>query len=163
LSGSIIGVIFYPMSTLSTPSKVNGGAVRIVALLTVIVALVSAITGSPWPAAVLALDFAVRGLVTPRLSPLAAAARRLQPVSPFSGTPIFFAPKRFAARIGLILSAGGAAALFFGELTLGAVILGVLALFAFLEGAFDFCVACKIYGILIRMGIIPRENCPDCV
>lgn len=151
------------MSNVSVPTKVNGGAVRIVALFTVILSVVAAATGTAWVAALLALDFALRGLVTPRVSPLAAAARLLQPYSPFAGTPIFFAPKRFAARIGLLLSAGATVALLYGQLTLGVVILSVLALFAFLEGAFSFCLGCKIYGLLIRKGIIAQENCPDCV
>lgn len=150
------------MSKLSAPTKVNGGAVRIVALLAVILSAIAAMTGVVWIAGLLALDFGIRGLVTPRLSPLALVARWLQPISPFKGTPIFFAPKRFAARIGLLLSGGATVALAYSQLTLGALILGILALFAFLEGAFGFCVGCKIYGALIRKGVIPKENCPDC-
>ena len=151
------------MSNVPLPTKVNGGAVRIVALFAVILSVVAAVTSAAWVAALLALDFGIRGLITPRLSPLAAVARLLQPISPFAGTPIFFPPKRFAARIGLLLSAGAAVALALGQLTVGVLLLGLLGLFAFLEGAFAFCMGCKIYGLLIRKGIIPQENCPDCV
>jgi hypothetical protein len=151
------------MSKLYVPSKVNGGAVRIVALLTVLISVVAAATASSWLAGLLALDFAIRGVATPRWSPLAALARLVQPRTPFRGTPIFFAPKRFAARIGLTLSAAGALLLAFGMPAVAGAVLGILAFFAFLEGAFNYCVGCKIYGILIRRGLIPRENCPDCV
>ncbi|MFW6337972.1 MAG: DUF4395 family protein [Alkalispirochaetaceae bacterium] len=47
-------------------------------------------------------------------------------------------------------------------LLLGGAVLYLLAFFALLEGAFNYCVGCKIYGILIKGGLIPRENCPDC-
>lgn len=151
------------MSIVFAPNKVNGGAVRIVALLTVALSVVAAFTGWSWLAGLLAVDFAVRGVLTPRWSPLATLARLVQPYSPFRGTPIFFAPKRFAARIGLTLSAAGALLLAFGLPVVGTVVLGVLAFFAFLEGGFNYCVGCKIYGMLIRRGLIPQENCPDCV
>lgn len=151
------------MSTLLTPNKVNGGAVRIVALFAVLLSLAALATANGYLAAFLAIDFAIRGFITPRYSPLAALGRLVQPYTSFRGTPIFFAPKRFAARIGFILSAGGAVALFLSSPPVGGALLGVLAFFALLEGAFSYCVGCKIYGFLIRRGIIPQENCPDCV
>lgn len=150
------------MNVLDTPTKVNGGAVRIVALFTVVIGIGAAWSGSTWLAALLAVDFGLRALISPRYSPLARVARLVQPYSPFRGTPIFFAPKRFAARIGLVLSAAGALSMGLGAGTLGAVVLGVLGFFALLEGAFGFCVGCKIYGLLIRRGIVSGENCPDC-
>lgn len=150
------------MNSLVAPTKVNGGAVRVVALLTTLISLLALGVRSAWLPALLAADFLLRGFGKPRLSPLAAVARSVQRFTPFADTPIFFAPKRFAARIGALLSGGAALLWFLGLGTAGGALLGMLAFFAFLEGAFGYCVGCKIYGRLIRRGIISAENCPDC-
>jgi hypothetical protein len=38
----------------------------------------------------------------------------------------------------------------------------LLTIFSFLEGFFDFCAGCKIYGLLIHLNIFNEEDCIDC-
>ena len=65
--------------------------------------------------------------------------------------PTGAAPKRFAARLGLVFSTLILIALFF-ELQLFFYIILVMFIFAaFLETFFNYCLGCKIYSILIHL------------
>jgi hypothetical protein len=67
-------------------------------------------------------------------------------------------PKIFAARVGLILSASGAIALLMGNLPLAMIFAGVLSFFAFLESAFNYCVACKLYPYFLPLNNLFSKN-----
>ena len=41
-------------------------------------------------------------------------------------------------------------------------LLGLLIAAATLEAAFAFCVACSVFGYLIRAGLIPKAVCERC-
>ena len=145
------------------PAKVPEYVVRVSAIQVFIIAGLALALRFPWLVMVLAADFAIRAFLTPRVSPLAAFSRLLSSVLPGApGTLLFYTPKRFAATIGFALSA---AALVFGAA--GAwggfyVSLGMLGVFSFLEGTFGFCAGCKIFSLLVRLGVIPKAYCPDC-
>jgi hypothetical protein len=58
------------------------------------------------------------------------------------------APKMFAARLGLLFSAG--AVLFFAlSLPVSLVFGGILLVFATLDSVFDFCVGCLTYTYVV--------------
>ena len=40
--------------------------------------------------------------------------------------------------------------------------LGLLASAAFLESAFGLCLGCKMFGLLMRAGVVPEEVCERC-
>ena len=42
------------------------------------------------------------------------------------------------------------------------VVIGALAFAATLEAAFGFCLGCKVFSILMRIGIIPASVCEEC-
>ncbi|WP_455383021.1 DUF4395 domain-containing protein [Salinispira pacifica] len=146
------------------PLKVSEPVVRLIAAEVFILALLSVITASPWPAAALALDFAMRALVNPSWSPLRLIARELfYPLTKARERAVFYSPKRFAALIGFTLSLLATVAGFLGLGPLALSSAAVLALFSLLEAAFGFCAGCKIYGFLMRRRIIPVDWCPECV
>jgi hypothetical protein len=72
-------------------------------------------------------------------------------------------PKRFAQAMGVAFSTT-AVILWFGagEAAATWVVVGMLAAAALAESAFGFCVGCRVFGVLIRKGIIPDDVCAAC-
>ena len=71
----------------------------------------------------------------------------------FLGPPAYLEPEsppRFANLLGGLMLAGAAAALALGAVWLGQVLAGVVAGLALLNAAANFCVGCKLYGLLVR-------------
>jgi hypothetical protein len=153
------------MNTTRFPGKVPQAVVRATAIEVSIVAVLTIVFASPWPALFLMLDFGTRGFVTPRLSLLAAVSKSLWvPVLHLDGGPsVFYTPKKFAARIGFIMALISSSLFFAGLPGAGSIVIGVLAVFAFLEGAFGYCVGCKIYAVLVGRGLLDGSDCRDCV
>jgi hypothetical protein len=146
------------------PLKVSEPLIRIVASEVFVLAAAAAITASPWFALILAADFALRSLVNPAWSPLRLIAKEaVLSFAKAGDRAVFYSPKRFAALIGFSLSLLALIGSTFGSAALATGGAGILALFSFLEAAFGFCAGCKIYGFLMRQGIIPTEWCPECV
>ena len=79
------------------------------------------------------------------------------------------APKRFAATIGAVMTVA-ATALWLVNLITGSstaisvvVVIGaVMVLFPLLEAAFGLCVGCRLFTVLMRLGLVPEEVCLDC-
>jgi hypothetical protein len=42
------------------------------------------------------------------------------------------------------------------------VVVGLLTGAAFLEAAFGFCLGCRIFAVLMRLGVIPESVCVEC-
>lgn len=163
---------FKQMSNTVIPERIPEAPVRGVAsivsflvfvglLLSIVLELPLIATGL---AGLLCLDFTLRAAGRPALSPLAALSRRLQGrIFSFKPRLITAKPKRFAAGIGAVMTALAAAAGFLG---LPAVLYGLLAvlwLFSFLEAAFRFCAGCKIFALLVKLGLLRDDVCQDCV
>lgn len=145
------------------PTHVSKSVVRITAIQVFLLSGLSFLLQNPWLALILAADFAMRSIVLPRLSPLVFISRALViPIFHLKGRDISYPPKRFAALIGFVLSGTGFLFGVYGLMVPFYTCLGMLGLFSFLEAAFDFCAGCKIYTLLMRWGLIPPENCPDC-
>ena len=145
------------------PNPVNEKAARTVAAGVLLLALVVLATGWQWLIPVMALGFLARVLTGPRLSPLGQLATRV--VAPRLGAPRWVPgpPKRFAQGVGLAVTA---TATLLGPVlgwhTAAAVLIGILAGFAFLESALGFCAGCWAFGRLMRLGVIPEETCAAC-
>ena len=148
----------------SFPRVVDEVSIRIVAAEVLLVAVVALATGWAWLYAVLAVDFAARVAYGPRFSPLAHMALRV--IRPrLSAAPRESAgpPKRFAAAIGLVLTT--LAAVFFhvmGWTTATWAIGVVMVVFPALEAGWGLCVGCRVFAVLMRLGVIPDEVCLDC-
>lgn len=148
----------------SFPNPVNEKAARVVAAGVALISALALLTGWYWLLAPLALGFIARVATGPRISPLGrlavdVIAPRLGPSKPVPGPP-----KRFAQAIGATLTTVGAVlTLGFGADTAGAVILAIMVVFATLESALGLCVGCRVFNLLMRLGVIPEEVCEDCL
>jgi hypothetical protein len=103
--------------------------------------------------AFLVVDFAIRGLIDSKYSIMCWFSKRL--VNQFSNKPklINAGPKIFAAQVGLMLSVL-ALGLYFVNCNYACIaIASILGFFSFLEGAFGFCVACKLYPLIRNINL----------
>lgn len=160
------------MSTAQAPERINEAPVRGVATLVsaiVVVALaLAAFARAPWiagaAAAALSIDFIVRAAGRPSLSPLAGLSRSLQgSVFRYRSRLITARPKRFAAGIGAFMTAMAAGSWLVGWDGALYGFLALLLLFSFLEAAFRFCAGCKVFALLVRLGLLREDLCYDCV
>jgi hypothetical protein len=145
------------------PNPVNEVAARLVAAGVVLMS-VAVVLGWAWVAIPLAAGFALRVAAGPRLSPLALLVTRVVvPRLPVKPKLVPGPPKRFAQSIGLALSSAALVAIFgFGAIGVGQILVAMIAVAAFLESAFGFCLGCVIFGFLMRIGLIPQSVCVEC-
>ena len=103
-------------------------------------------------------------LTGPTLSPLGQLATRVvAPRLPWGPKLVAGPPKRFAQAIGVVFSTTALVLWFgFGLATAAWVVVGLLAVAAFLESAFGICLGCIAFGFLMRAGVIPEEVCEAC-
>jgi hypothetical protein len=142
---------------------VNEKAARVVAGVVLAIVVVTLATSWYWLLIPLAYGFWARVLTGPTLSPLGWAAQNL--IAPRLGAkrPVPGPPKRFAQGMGAMMST---AALVFA-LVVGnhQVADGLLIAFlpaAGLESIVGYCIGCKIFGLLMRAGIVPESVCEEC-
>lgn len=153
-----------PRSLLGFPDPVDEVSARLVAAGVVLLCLLVLATGAAWLLAAIAAGFLARVLCGPRVSPLALlVTRAVRPRLPVTPRPVPGPPKRFAQGIGLLVSAT-AALLALGAGATGAslALAGVLALAALAESALGFCLGCRLFALLMRLGVIPERVCVAC-
>ena len=147
----------------SFPNPVNEKAARVVAGVVLILASVALATSSYWLLVVLAAGFITRTLTGPTLSPLGTVASRL--IAPRLGPPKYVAgpPKRFAQALGASMTTAGAiTAVGFGLHDVGDGLLGAMIVAAGLESVFAYCLGCKVFAVLMRLGLVPERVCAEC-
>ncbi len=148
---------------LSFPNPVNEKAARVVAGFVLALSVLILATSWHWLLAVVAAGFLLRVLSGPRLSPLGLLATRV--VAPRLGPPKYVAgpPKRFAQGMGAAVT-GAAAVLAIGlgmDGTADALLVGLIVASG-LESIFAVCLGCKVFGVLMRLGLVPDEVCAEC-
>ena len=99
----------------------------------------------------LAIDFTIRGFVDSKYSVMCWISRRMLKLAKISPRLINAGPKIFAAQVGLVLSLVSLVAFFSGCGILCLALAGILGFFSFLESAFGYCVACKLYPLFRRV------------
>lgn len=148
---------------LAFPNPVNEKAARIVAGVVLAISVVILTTGAYWLLIPLAYGFWARVLTGPTLSPLGWAAQNV--VAPRLGAkrPVPGPPKRFAQGMGAIFSTTALVlALVVGDNTAADIVLALLVVAAGLESIFGYCLGCKVFGLLMRAGLIPETVCAEC-
>ncbi len=153
------------------PDVLDGVSVRVVAALVLGIALVALVAGRWWLYAVLAADFMLRAAYGPSLSPLSQiAVRWLRPRFGALPRPTAGAPKRFAAMLAALLTAGaflmGVVASMGGSPAATTVLFAlgtIMIVFSALEAFAGFCAGCLFYSRLIRVGLVPPQPCLDCM
>jgi hypothetical protein len=146
------------------PNPVNEVSARLVAGGVVVMSVAAIVLDLPWFTAVIAYGFLARVLTGPTLSPLGQVVTRVvTPRLPVPPKPVPGPPKRFAQGIGAVFSTTACIlALGFGQRGAAYGLLALLAAAASLESVFACCLGCKVFGFLMRAGVIPEETCVAC-
>lgn len=148
----------------SFPNPVNETSARLVATGVVFMALLYLSTGSGVVLAAMTYGFWARVLTGPRLSPLGQIVTRY--ITPLIATEhhryVSGSPKRFAQGIGAAFTTFASVAVLAGLSTLATTLITLLLIAASLEAFAGYCLGCKIYSLLIRTGLRPIDDCPEC-
>lgn len=130
-------------------AQTNESKIRLIALFTLVIAIVYLLTKSIILPIFLVLDFSSRSFNLGHLSPLGFVADKLVKALNLPIKFIYLPPKRFAARIGCLFSIAILLLHFAGISTF--IVTSVLAFFAFLESFFSICAGCYVYDLLVRL------------
>jgi len=110
------------------------------------------------------MDFLTRAFASSRYSLLSIVSKKLNRyIFRFPVRMILLRPKKFAVGIGAVLSGCSLAMLCLNYIPLMQILMSMLALFSFIEGAFCFCAGCRIFAPLIKTGLFREDLCDDCV
>lgn len=145
------------------PNPVNEKAARTVAGVVLATVLVILATGWYWLLIPLTYGFWARVLTGPTLSPLGWLAQNV--IAPRFGEkrPVPGPPKRFAQGMGAVMSTLTLVlALVVGNHTAADIVLGLFVIAAGLESIVGYCLGCKVFGLLMRAGIVPESVCAEC-
>ncbi len=147
---------------LSFPDPVNEKAARVVAGVVAAASWLIVVTGWHWLLVPLAYGFWARVLTGPTLSPLGRFA--VQVAAPRLGAPkeVPGPPKRFAQGVGATLSSAALMAWLAGSGGTATVLAAMIGVAATLEAALAFCLGCTMFGLLMRIGVIPERVCEAC-
>ena len=133
-----------------TNQRINEQVARMNALFTLFF-IVTFIVFKFWIGlAFLMVDFWIRGFIGGKYSLL--NRMNMWVVSQLNLSPkmINAGPKIFAAQVGTVLSSVALLGYFMGCSFFCIIIAGILGFFSFLEMAFGYCVACKLYPLFRR-------------
>src|SRR5437764_15074141 len=147
----------------SFPNPVNEKAARVVAGVVLVTVILVLATSWYWLLIPLAYGFWARVLTGPTLSPLGWTAQNV--IAPQLGAkkPVPGPPKRFAQLIGAAFSTAALVlALIAGDHRAADGVLIALAGAAGLESIFGYCLGCKMFALLMRVGVIPASVCAEC-
>lgn len=150
-------------SLIGFPTTVDERAARVVAGGVVAMTTTSLVGDQPWMMAPVAAGFAARVLTGPRLSPLGLLATRVVvPRLPGPPRPVSGAPKRLAQAMGLTMSVASLALAAGGRRRASRVVRLALVGAAGLEAFAGVCLACKMFPLLVRVGLASEPDCPEC-
>lgn len=146
----------------SFPNPVNDKAARVVAGVVLATVLATLFTSTYWLLIPLAYGFWARVLTGPTLSPLGWVAQNV--VAPRLGAkrPVPGPPKRFAQAMGAVMSTAALVLAYAVSHTAADVVLIAFIPAAGLESIFGYCLGCKLFGLLIRAGLVPETVCAEC-
>jgi hypothetical protein len=145
------------------PETVNEISARLVAAGVVAMALGILVLGQWWILAPLVYGFSARVVAGPRFSPLGLLVTRVvTPSLALEPRIVPGPPKQFAQGVGVLFSVSAAVLHLTGASDAAGVVLGMLVFAATLESAFGYCLGCKVFALLMRVGLIPESVCEAC-
>src|SRR4051794_17765345 len=153
-----------PGRLLTFPDPVDDISARLVASGVIVLAIATIVLDQGWLTIVLAYGFLARVLAGPRFSPLALLVTRLiRPALAIQPRPVPGPPKRFAQAIGAVFTVT-AVVLTYGvdQFVLAKGLLALLVVAAALEALAGFCVGCRLFRLLMRVGVVPASVCESC-
>ena len=145
------------------PNPVNEVSARLVAA-GVVLMTIAVLAGQHWVLVPLAYGFVARLAAGPRFSPLGLLVTKvITPRLPVEPKLVPGPPKRFAQGIGAALSVSALVSwAVFDNTTVALLLVAAITIAATLESVFAYCLGCKAFALLIRVGIIPPEVCEAC-
>lgn len=135
----------------------NDIIVRIIATQVVLITILSLIVQLEWLFLFLAFDFFLRAF-TQLTSPLALIGKSIISTFQLKPTPVFAAPKKFAASLGFGMSLVIYLLFLFHFEIAGCAIAGILLICATLEATFKICLGCSIHSIFVAPLLNARLN-----
>ena len=145
------------------PNPVDEISARLVATGVVVMVAATIVTGQWWILVPLVYGFVARVAAGPRFSPLGLLATRVvRPRLALGPRPVAGPPKRFAQAMGVAFSSTAAILVLVGAPGAATIVLGMLLVAAALEAFAGLCLGCKVFGLLMRVGVVPPEVCADC-
>ncbi|HUE59022.1 MAG TPA: DUF4395 domain-containing protein [Acidimicrobiales bacterium] len=148
----------------SFPNPVNETSARVVAGGVVAMAGAAAALDQPWLLFPLTYGFAARVTSGPKISPLGLLATKV--VTPRIPVEHRFAPgppKRLAQAMGLVMSATALLLHYrLGRPRAAKFVLSALILAASLEAGLGICLACKMFAVGMKVGVVPESICQEC-
>ena len=112
---------------------------------------------------ILIYGFLARVSSGPKISPLALFVTKLiVPRLNLKEKLVPGPPKRFAQGIGLIFSLFTAITFVVNLNSISIILISILILFAALEAFIGFCAGCKVFKLLMNIGLIPNDVCEKC-
>lgn len=133
--------------------------IRITAAIVVILTLIILFAQSEILAIFLSLDFGIRAFTT-QSSILSLIAKAISGSFRLKPKPVFAAPKKFAALLGFLFSTTIFSLVHFKLLTGAYIAGGILIFCAVLESAFNICLGCYVYNLVVAP-IINQKQLKD--
>ena len=130
--------------------KVDQNVVRVMAGLVCAIGVMFIISPQLFPLALLLYDFLVRSLGYKKASPLFYLAKFIANALGLKKEEIDAGPKEFALKMGFVFVLLSFMMFVLGEAVAAVLVVGILAICAFLEVAFNYCIGCQIYMLLKR-------------
>ena len=125
---------------------------RFAAAITVVVLSIALATNSIWVLSFQALVFAIGALRGPQFTPYSMIFRKLVRPLLKGEVPVEdVRPPQFAQTVGLIFALVGIAGLAISAPILFSIATGAALAAAFLNAAFNFCLGCEVYLLLLRL------------
>jgi hypothetical protein len=145
------------------PNPVNEVSARLVAGGVVVMAVLTIALNLKWATAVLAYGFVARVLSGPTLSPLGQLVTRVvTPRLHIAERPVAGPPKRFAQGMGVAFSVTALVLTVLGYWGAAQIVLAFLVVAALLESALGLCLGCRVFAVLMKVGVVPEEVCERC-
>ena len=135
------------------PVLIDARGPRWSALITTFVLALALVTSSIWVIAFQAIVFAIGALRGPQFTPYAFIFKRV--IKPRLKSAVTFEdvrPPRFAQSVGLIFALVALVGALTGATLLVSVALSFALAAAFLNAAFNFCLGCEMYLLILRVG-----------
>jgi hypothetical protein len=139
------------LNTKQAPTIIDARGPRFGAVITSIVLATALATNNVWVIVAQAVVFAIGAFKGPQFTPYAFVFKNLvKPRLKKAGSTEDVRPPQFAQTVGLLFALTAAAGSFAGFETVFTIAVAFALAAAFLNAAFNFCLGCEIYLLLLR-------------
>ena len=139
------------LNTKQSPTIIDARGPRFGAVITSIVLATALATNNVWVIVAQAVVFAIGAIKGPQFTPYAFVFKNLvKPRLKKAGATEDVRPPQFAQTVGLLFALTAAAGSFAGLDAVFTIAVAFALAAAFLNAAFNFCLGCEIYLLLLR-------------